>query len=87
MKSTFLNEYLEQPMSYVAKWNENKYLKQKLTLNRLKQAPRVWNSRIDKYFQDNNFIKCPHKHALCIKLNENSDVLLVFLYVDNFIFT
>ena len=53
----------------------------------MKQAPRAWNTRIDKYFLENNFIKCPHEHALYIKTNQSGDILIVCLYVDDLIFT
>ena len=62
-------------------------LKLKKALYGLKQALRAWNHRIDKYFLDNGFIKCPHEYALYVKLHENGDVLFVCLYVDDLIFT
>lgn len=58
----------------------------KKALYGLKQAPRAWNVRIDKYFQDKNFIKCPYEHALYIKA-QSGDILIVCLYVDDLIFT
>ena len=48
---------------------------------------RVWNSRIDKYFQEKGLFKCPHEHALYCKVHENEDILIVCLYVDDLIFT
>ena len=69
--------YLEQPMGYMEKWHENKILKLKRAFYGLKQILRAWNNRIDKYFQDNNFIKCPHENALYMKVNEKDDILLV----------
>ena len=53
----------------------------------MKQALIAWNHRIDRYFFDNGFIKCPHEYALYVKLHENGDVLFVCLYVDDLIFT
>ncbi|KAK2993848.1 hypothetical protein RJ640_027325 [Escallonia rubra] len=53
----------------------------------LKQAPRAWNSHIDKYFQEKGFMKCPHEHALYVKMNGKCDILIVGLYVDDLIFT
>ena len=56
VKSVFLNGYLEeevyveQPIGYVVKGQEGKFLKLKKDLYGLKQAPRAWNSKIDKYF-------------------------------------
>ncbi|KAM1297216.1 hypothetical protein EV1_023816 [Malus domestica] len=69
VKFAFLNGvleeevYIQQPLGYEIKGHEVKVLKLKKALYGLKQEPRAWNSRIDKYFQKNNFIKCPHKHA------------------------
>lgn len=40
---------------------------------------------IDKYFQDNSFLKCSYEHALYLKVNDNG-FLLVYLYIDDFIF-
>ncbi|PNX68223.1 reverse transcriptase, partial [Trifolium pratense] len=65
VKSAFLNGvldkevYIEQPQGYEVKGKEEKVLKLKKTLYGFKQALRAWNARIDKYFQDKNFIKCP----------------------------
>lgn len=93
VKSAFLNEvleeevYVEQPLSYMRKGEELKVLKLKMTLSGLKQAPRVWNSRIDKYFQTNNFSRCHYKIALYTKTNEDGDFLTVCLYVDDLFFT
>jgi len=53
----------------------------------LKQAPEVWNSKIDEHFQANGFIKCPYEHALYTKKEKNEDFSLVCLYVDDLIFT
>lgn len=44
-------------------------------------------SIIDKDFQENGFKKCPYKHALYLKMNENGDKLMVCLYVNELIFT
>ncbi|KAM1977528.1 hypothetical protein ACFX16_014315 [Malus domestica] len=76
----------EQPSGYEIKRHEDKVLKLKKALYGLKQAPRAWNSHIYKYFQDNNFIKCHHEHALYVKIKDE-DILIVCLYVDDLIFT
>ena len=66
VKSTFLNGFLEkevyvqQPLGYILKGKEYKVMKLKKALYALKQAPRAWNSRIDKYFLDNKFTKYPY---------------------------
>ncbi|KAK3024039.1 hypothetical protein RJ639_044141 [Escallonia herrerae] len=56
-------------MGFVMKGQEDQVLKIKKALYGLKQAPRSWKSRLDKYFQANNYSKCPHEHALCTKVN------------------
>lgn len=70
--------YLEQPLGYVVKGQENKFLKLKKALYGLKQAPRAWNGRIDKYFQKNGYIKCPHEHALYSK-QTNRETFCLFV--------
>ncbi|KAL4297638.1 hypothetical protein GQ457_12G007010 [Hibiscus cannabinus] len=93
VKSAFLNGfleeevYIEQPIGYKVKGQENKCLKLKKALYGLKQAPRAWYSRIDKYFQDKGFDRCLHEHALYIKIKDGGDILIVCLYVDDLIFT
>ncbi|KAK2982872.1 hypothetical protein RJ640_009714 [Escallonia rubra] len=93
VKSVFLNGilkeevYIEQPKGYVVKGKDDKVLKLKKAIYSVKQAPRAWNSRIDRYFQDNGFVRCPHEYALYVKAYENGDVLYVCLYVEDLIFT
>ncbi|KAH9650220.1 hypothetical protein KPL70_026283 [Citrus sinensis] len=41
--------------------------------------------KIDKYFQEKGFTKCPYEHALYVKENDG-DILIVCLYVDDLIF-
>ncbi|KAK4345238.1 hypothetical protein RND71_035414 [Anisodus tanguticus] len=92
VNSAFLNGvlevevYIQQPSGYEIKGHKDKMLKLKKALCGLKQVPRAWNSRIDKYFQENGFNKCPYEHALYIKIKDG-DILIVCLYVDDLIFT
>ena len=53
----------------------------------MKQAPRAWNTRIDRYFQDNGFEKCPYEHAIYVKKGAEGSILFACLYVDDLIFT
>ena len=79
--------YLGQPPDYSVKDQEDKVLKLKKTLYELKQAPRMCDSRINKYFFDNGYLRCPYEHSLYIKANGHGDILVVCLYVDDFILT
>jgi Reverse transcriptase (RNA-dependent DNA polymerase) len=67
------------------KKKKKKVLKLKKALYGLKQASRAYNTRIDTYFKENGFKKCPYEHALYAKKN-GGNVLFVALYVDDLIF-
>ncbi|KAH9743970.1 hypothetical protein KPL70_003492 [Citrus sinensis] len=89
VKSAFLNGFLEeevykeQPLGYMLKEHEDKVLRLKKPVCRLKQASRARNSRIDKYFQENGFTKCLYENALYVK-GKDKDILIICLYVDDF---
>jgi len=93
VKSTFLNGfleeeiYVEQPLGYIEAENENKVYKLKKALYGSKQALRAWNTKIDRYFQDNEIEKCPYKHAIYVKKEAYDNILFACLYVDDLIFT
>jgi len=88
VKSTFLNGvlkeegYIEQLLGYKVKGEEDKVLKLKKALYGLKQAPRAWYNHIDKFFQENNFTKCPHEHVLYVNIKDG-DILITCIYVDD----
>ena len=93
VKSAFLNGtleeevYVEQPTGYVIPGVEDKVYRLKKALYGLKQAPRAWYKKIDSYFIENGFQRCPFEHTLYIKFIEPGDILIVCLYVDDLIFT
>ena len=72
-------------MGYIVEGQEDKVLKLK-ALYRLKQAPRAWNSWIDKYFHEHGFIRCMNEYALYVK-KQDDDFLFVYIYVDDLIYT
>jgi hypothetical protein len=92
VKSAFLhgelNEdiYVQQPLGY-QKGNGDKVYKLKKALYGLRQAPRAWYSRIETYFNDEQFIKCSHEHTLFVKYGAQKKILIVSLYVDDLICT
>ncbi|CAJ2639943.1 unnamed protein product [Trifolium pratense] len=79
--------YVEQPAGYVVQGKEDKVYRLKKALYGLKQAPRAWYKKIDSYFLQNGFQRCPFEHTLYIKFIDPGDVLIVCLYVDDLIFT
>lgn len=66
VKFAFLNRlleekvYVEQALGYMVTGHEDKVLIFKKALCGLKQAPKAWNSIINKYFRENNLIKCQY---------------------------
>ncbi|PNX73907.1 retrotransposon-related protein [Trifolium pratense] len=66
---------------------KNKVYKLKKALYGLKQAPRAWYSKIEAYFNSEEFEKCPSEHTLFIKHKPNGKILIVSLYVDDLIYT
>eukprot|EP00253_Pinus_taeda_P005715 PITA_05715 len=92
VKSAFVNGvlmeevYIEQPLGYEKKGEEQKVCKLKKALYGLKQAPRAWYSRIDSYLLENGFDKCDGEPIVYIK-EKYGKLLIVVLYVDDVIFT
>jgi hypothetical protein len=91
VKSAFLhgelseNVYVDQPQGY-QKGGKNEVYKVKKALYGLRQAPRAWYSKIEGYFSQEGFEKCPHEHTLFVKQLEKK-ILIVSLYVDDLIYT
>ena len=74
-------------MSYEVKGHEDKVLKLNKILYGLKHASRAWYSHIDGCFLKNGFVKYPYKYSIYVKIKESGDTFIVYLYVDDLIFT
>jgi hypothetical protein len=91
IKSSFLNGeleeevYIEQPKGFQLSENADYVCKLKKVLYSLKQAPRAWYSRLDKYLQQAGFRKGSADNNLYIKVSQDS-ILLIEVYVDDIIF-
>jgi hypothetical protein len=91
IKSTFLNGeleeevYIKQPEGFQLSKNANYVCKLKKALHGLKQAPRAWYSKLDKYLQQAGFRKGSADNNLYIKVSQGN-ILLVEIYVDDIIF-
>jgi len=73
-------------MGYEVKGHKDKVLKLNKALYELKQTPRTWYSRINSYFLNNGFVKCPHEYDIYVNIIESGDTFIVYLYVDDLIF-
>jgi GTPase Era involved in 16S rRNA processing len=40
-----------------------------------KQVPYAWNTRIDRYFKDNEFEKYSYEHAIYVKKEADGNIL------------
>ncbi|RVW63782.1 Retrovirus-related Pol polyprotein from transposon TNT 1-94 [Vitis vinifera] len=92
VKSAFLNGVLEeevyviQPSGFEIKGEEHKVLKLHKALYGLRQAPRAWNSKLDKSLRTLGFERCSLEHAVYMR-NQGKGNLIVGVYVDDLIIT
>ncbi|CAA0816053.1 Unknown protein [Striga hermonthica] len=92
VKSAFLNGELEEDVyviqtpGFEIKEEEHKMLKLHKALYGLRQAPRAWNSKLDKSLKVLGFEKCSLEHAAYTRSQEKKN-LIVGVYVDDLIIT
>lgn len=84
-----LNEtvFIDQPQGYEKQGDDHKVYRLKKALYGLKQALYTWYSKIETYFVEEGFEICFDDHTLFIKIGDKGRILIVNLYVDDFIFT
>jgi hypothetical protein len=82
IKSTFLNGYLkeevyvEKPQGFIVEGKDDKVYSLKKEPYGIKQAPRAWYSRIDKYLHDHGFVNCSSESAVYKKVIESDFIIL-----------
>lgn len=79
--------HVQQPPGHEIRGYEDKVYKLKKTLYRLKKAPRAWYNIIDSYMMENGFKRNTSEPTLYTKINEQGQILIVYLNVDDLIFT
>lgn len=88
MKSVFLNGefkqevYVEQPRGFIIEGEEDKVYRLKNALYRLKLMVKLMVTLMKKCF-----LKSKNKPTLLVKRQGVDDILIIALYVDNFVFT
>ncbi|KAL6340376.1 hypothetical protein AAG906_006029 [Vitis piasezkii] len=78
--------YVIQPPGFEIKGEEHKVLKLHKALYGLRQAPRAWNSKLDKSLRTLGFERCSLEHAVYMR-NQGKGNLIVGVYVDDLIIT
>eukprot|EP00253_Pinus_taeda_P018650 PITA_18650 len=92
VKSAFLNGdlqeevYMTHPPRFKVVGQEQKVCKLFKALYGIKQAPRAWYMKIDKYLTDHGFQQSPSNANLYIK-HIGDDILFMVVYVDDLIIT
>ncbi|MCH87967.1 reverse transcriptase, partial [Trifolium medium] len=93
VKSAFLNGplveivYITQPLGFVIQGKEDRVYKLHKALYGLKEAPRAWNKRIDRFFLEQGFKKCVTEHGVYVKGKMRSKVMIICLFVDDLLVT
>ncbi|CAH9060191.1 unnamed protein product [Cuscuta europaea] len=92
VKSAFLNGdlledvFVEQPVGFVKKGEEDNVYKLKKALYGLKQAPRAWYDKIDSFFIGTGFVRSDNEPTLYVKKEGMHEFIIVCLYVDDIIY-
>lgn len=78
--------YVKQPEGFVIEGSENKVYKLKKALYGLRQAPRVWNEKLNNVLERLKFTKCSKEPSLYHK-RRGGNLRLVAVYVDDLLVT
>ncbi|KAM2680165.1 hypothetical protein EV2_011992 [Malus domestica] len=80
-----LNEeiYMCQPDGYIVKGKENLFCKLKKSLYGLKQSPRQWYLRFDKFMRGQNYSRNQYDHCVYFKKLQDESFIYLLIYVDD----
>ena len=83
-----LNEevYVTQPEGFEKKGEEHKVFKLSKALYGLRQAPRAWNTKLDRVLKSLRFKKCM-KESSVYRREEGDKLLIIAIYVDDLFVT
>ncbi|KAM1373507.1 hypothetical protein ACFX2I_024202 [Malus domestica] len=80
-----LNEeiYMCQPDGYKVKMKENLFCKLKKSLCGLKQPPRQWYLRFDRFMSGQNYSRSQYNHCVYLKKLQDEFFVYLLIYVDD----
>ena len=73
---------MQQPQGYEVKGKENLVYRLKKSLYSLKQAPRQWYLKFDKFMTEQGYDRCHSNHCVYFKRLDNIRYIILLLYVD-----
>lgn len=74
---------MEQSEGFISEADKDKVCLLKQSLYGLKQSPRQWNKRFDRFMLEQNFLRSEHDACVYVKQVTNHDHLYLLLYVDD----
>ncbi|KAM0994907.1 hypothetical protein PS2_010398 [Malus domestica] len=75
--------YMCQPDGYIVKGKENLFCKLKKSLYGLKQSPRQWYLRFDKFMSGQNYSRSQYDHCVYFKKLQDVSFIYLLIYVDD----
>ncbi|KAM2436809.1 hypothetical protein ACFX1W_013989 [Malus domestica] len=72
-----------QPDGYIVKGKENLFCKLKKSLYGLKQSPRQWYLRFDKFMRGQNYSRSQYDHCVYFKKLQDGSFIYLLIYVDD----
>jgi hypothetical protein len=79
--------YMRQPDGFIDPAKPHHVCKLNQALYGLKQAGRVWNEKVNKVVSEFKMRRSEHDPCVYYKFHENTDWLIVLLFVDDFFIT
>ena len=74
---------MQQRQGYEVKGKENLVCRLKKSLYGLKQSPRKWYLKFDKFMTEQGYDRCHSNHFVYFKRLDNERYIMLLLYVDD----
>jgi len=74
---------MQQPQGDEAKWKEKLVGRLKKNLYGLKQDPRQWYLKFDRFMFEQGYTRCHSDHCFYLKRKNDGSYIILSLYVDD----